>query len=197
MNTSKNHPNGVRFPRAVTRLLGAIALTATIHCAQAQQPASGAAETQLPPNAGANLALNKAPVCSDPNAYNWDRGLTNGSWEEDNANTFATGAAPTFPKTVTIDLDKPENIGLVLLGVPKFGCTKTVTVSVSADGTAFKDVGSYEFSQNKTEKHLYSFPATPARYVRLTYSDHYEVPAGSYPVPCMFTTELEVYAPAK
>ena len=188
-----------RITRAAARLLGALAITAAMHCAQAQQatPDSGGADATLPANAGTNLALNKTYVCSDPNLYNWDKGLTDGSWEENSVHTFATGNKPTFPKTVTVDLVKAADISLVRLGVPAFGSTKTIAVSVSTDGTTFKEVGAYVFSQNKTEKHLYSFPATLTRYVRLTYPDHYDAVAGPYGVNFVFTTELEVYAPGK
>ena len=144
------------------------------------------------PYAAKNLALGKAYTSSDPNAHNYGIGaLTDGSWNTD-GQAFATNDGPTFPKTATIDLGKTAMIGQVLLGVPSYGSTETITVAVSTDGKAFKDVGSTVFSQNKSERHLFNFAPVDARYVRLTYPDHYDKEAG-YPANFVFTSEVEVY----
>jgi len=50
------------------------------------------------------------------------------------------------------------------------------------------------FSLRKEEKHLFSFPPTLARFVRLTYPDHYDTAVG-YTNTFVFTTECRVYAP--
>ena len=150
----------------------------------------------LPKNAGANLALHKAYVCSDPNAHNFGiGGLTDGSWDADSTHCFASNEADTFPKTATIDLQQAAPVGLVEIGVPPFGSTKTVQVAVSADGSAFTEVGSYVFSLHKEEKHLFTFPPTSAQFVRLTYPDHY-AESVDYPSTFAFTTECQVYAPS-
>ncbi|MDQ2798156.1 MAG: hypothetical protein M3Y13_00755, partial [Armatimonadota bacterium] len=150
----------------------------------------------LPARAGADLALGKSYACSDPNLYNFGvGGLTDGSWEASSAHCFASGDKDAFPKMVTIDLGQTAPVGLVEVGVPPFGATKTIQVSVSADGTAFTDVGSYVFSLRKEEKHLFAFKPSPARFVRLTYPDHYENGAG-YNNTFVFTTECRAYAPS-
>ena len=150
----------------------------------------------LPPPTGANLAQGKPYVVSDPNVYNFGiGGLTDGSWDTSPPHTFATGEAAGFPKTATIDLGAPTNVGAVVVGVPPFGSTKTIAVSVSADGQAFKEVGRYVFSVHREEKHVYRFPSISGRYVRLTYVDHYDEQAG-FSVNFAFTTEAEVYASA-
>ena len=151
----------------------------------------------LPARAGANLARGKAYVCSDPNGYNYGiGGLTDGSWGADPAHCFASGDKDAFPKTVTIDLQQAAPVALVEVGVPPFGSTKTIGVSVSADGTNFTDVGTYVFSLRREEKHLFAFPPTPAQFVRLTYPDHYAAGVNFSP-NFAFTTECQVYAPAK
>jgi len=151
----------------------------------------------LPRRAGADLAAGKSYVCSDPNTHSFGiGGLTDGSWEASGAHCFATDDKDAFPKTVTIDLEKAAPLGIVTVGMPPFGATKTVRVSVSADGQAFTDVGSYVFPQRREEKHLFAFQPTPARFVRLTYPDHYEDGAG-YNNTFAFTTECCVYAPLK
>ncbi len=141
-----------------------------------------------------DLALKKPFVSSDPNKSKWDTGLTDGSWRSAQGTTYATGNSDTFPKNVTVDLEAPVSVGYVIAGVPYFGSTKTINVSLSQDGTTFTDVGSYVFSTKKAENHLFSFPATTARYVRLSYPDHYDENV-SYPVTHGFTTEVAVYAP--
>jgi len=151
----------------------------------------------LPPPTGANLALKKTYVSSDPNIYNWGiGGLTDGSWEANNKHAFATGDKDAFPKTVTVDLSEVTPVSHVVLGVPPFGSTKTINVSVSADGQRFTEVGRYAFSLNREEKHRFSFAAIPARYVRLTYPDHHAETV-NYTPTFAFTTEVEAYGPGR
>ncbi|RYX85956.1 hypothetical protein EON83_04155 [bacterium] len=151
--------------------------------------------TGLPENVGPNLALHKTYESSDPNVYNYGYGgLTDGSWEKGSTQIFATGDKDTFPKQATIDLGQPTPISHVLLGVPPFGSTKTVKVSISSDNQNFTEVGSYVFTPKKEESHVYAFALTPARYVRVTYPDHYPQEFGYTPT-FAFTSEVEVYGP--
>jgi hypothetical protein len=146
---------------------------------------------------GTNLALNKRYEVSDPNAYNWGiGGLTDGSWEATPQHAFATGDKDTFPKTATIDLEQTARIGMVTLGVPEFGSTKTVNVAVSKDGKEFTEVGTHQFAQKKSDRFTYTFAPTEARYVRVIYPDHYDEEAG-FSKNFSFMTEVEVYAPGK
>lgn len=175
------HLNRLRF------LPVALLATLPISLVYAQQTA--------PATGPVNLALKKPFTTSDTNSIaHWSKGLTNGSWRVGGNNIFATGPSDTFPKTATVDLEAPVSVGYVAIGVPPFGSTKTVKVSLSTDGTAFTEVGSYVFSLRKEEKHLLSFPAMTARYVRLTYVDHYDE-AVMYPKNHVFTSEVAVYAP--
>ena|GEM_PF-584457 len=144
--------------------------------------------------AQANLALHKPFVSSDPNDAGWNQGLTDGSWLFDAGKTFAMGGSDSFPKTVTIDLKAPALLGYVGTAVPQFGSTKTVELSLSADGTQYTKAGSYVFSQNKAEYHLFRFAPSTAQYIRLTYADRYPDSVG-YPSVFVFTTEVTAYAP--
>ncbi len=149
----------------------------------------------LPQPAGPNLALGKPYTTSAPNQYGFGTdALTDGSWEDTGVHTFATDDRDTFPKTATIDLGAVSKLSSVRVGMPPFGSTKTVQVSVSADGQTFTPVGSYVFTQNHAERHLYRFAPVTGRYVRLTYSDHYDAGAG-YNTLFSFTSEVEVYGP--
>jgi lysophospholipase L1-like esterase len=152
--------------------------------------------TLVPRPLTANLAEGCKYVCSDPNTHNWGiGGLTDGSWEADAGHCFATNEADAFPKTATIDLEKAAMVGSVIVGTPQFGSTKTITVSVSADGKTFTEVGTHTFELKKAERFTFKFEPVNARYVRLTYLDHYPDNNG-YPNTFIFTTEAEVY-PAK
>ncbi len=145
---------------------------------------------------GPNLALRKPYVVSDPNVYGYGTGgLTDGSWSGEQPHTFATGEINLFPKTATIDLGEVARISQINVGVPPFGSTKTIKVSVSADGQNFSEVGSRVFPLAVEKRHRFSFAPRDARFVRLTYPDHYEENAGYAPT-FAFTTEVEVYAPA-
>ncbi len=150
----------------------------------------------LPAPTGPNLALGKKYVTSDPNHYNYGiGGLTDGSY--DDQHTFATGDTAAFPKTATIDLETPTLLNIVRVGVPAFGSTKTIAVSLSADGQKFTPVGSYVFSLNNAERHLFRFAPMTARFVRLTYPDHYDQIVGGFSPNFSFTSEAEAYGPGK
>lgn len=142
---------------------------------------------------GPNLALHRPFEASDPNRYAWGKdGLTDGSWEASSAHCFATGDAPAFPKAVTIDLGKALRVGVVRFGVPEFGSTKTVVVSVSGDGKGFTEVGRHVFEQRLAARATVAFPTRSARWVRLTYLDRHEAMV-NFPVAFCFTTEVEAF----
>ncbi|RYG68727.1 GDSL family lipase [bacterium] len=149
-----------------------------------------------PGGKGANLALRKTYVVSDPNVFNYGYGaLTDGSFSAVDNHTFATGDKDTFPKTATIDLGEASKINQVLVGMPPHGSTKTVKVSISTDGQKFAEVGSFVFPYAAERRRTFRFPTATARYVRLTYPDHYPDEAG-YNKNFSFTSEVEVYGPA-
>ena len=150
----------------------------------------------LPDPTGPNLALGKPYTSSAPNTYGYGTGgLTDGSWEASGAHTFATDDADTFPKTATVDLGAPLRLGAVRVGIPPFGSTKTIRVSLSTDGQKFTEIGSYVFSQRREERYLYKFASALARYVRLTFADHYDEEA-DFSRNFAFAAEVEAYAPA-
>ncbi len=144
---------------------------------------------------GKNHALNKPYTCSDENKHgsSWKKGLTDGSWGEDGLHCFASNESDNFPKYATIDLQQTIAAAKVYLGVPGFGSTKTVKIQLSEDGKEFETVGEYQFSLEKAEKTLISFPPQKARYVRLAYTENYDQKKGYNP-NFVFTTEVEVYS---
>ncbi len=134
-----------------------------------------------------NLAKDKPFVSSDPNLKGWNIGLTSGS------HIFATTESPNFPKYVTIDLERTVTLSSVVVGVPNFGSTKTINVSISTDGSDYKQVGSYVFTPDMEERHTYFLTRTPARYIRLTYPDHYPQSIKGYDPNFVFTSIVEAY----
>lgn len=160
----------------------------------AAKPMSNTINVTLHPG-GTDLARGKSYDAVDPNAYNWGMGgLTDGSWEANSEHCFASGDKDAFPKTATIDLGQVSKIDTVVAGVPGFGATKTIEVLTSADGKTFTSVGSHTFDEAKEARFSYKFPVTAARYVRLSYPDHYADGHG-YSANFVFTTECEVYGP--
>lgn len=145
---------------------------------------------------GPNLALHKPYTSTDPNAYDYGTGgLTDGSWSGEQPHTFASGEINAFPKNTTIDLGAVTRVSQVRIGVPTFGSTKTVRVSLSADNQNFSQVGDHSFALASGRRHLFTFAPVNARYVRFTFPDHYEESAG-YAPNFVFLSEAEVYAPA-
>ena len=145
------------------------------------------------PELGSNFALGCAFVCSHPNTWNWNQGLTDGSWGNRNPQCFATSDSEEFPKTVTIDLKESRKLNCVRMGVPEIGSTKTVAVSLSKDNKTFQEVGTHRFGIGKAERAVLRFPEQESRYLRLTYLDHHQEPSGGFPVNFAFTSEVEAY----
>lgn len=153
---------------------------------------------ELPGDIGPNLAFGKSYESSDPNKSNWGDGLTDGDWTPVRTKTYATGNTKKFPKTVTIDLEKIETVAHVHVGVPNIGSTKTIEVSLSADGVAFTPAGTHDFEMEKAGSHLYAFAPAKARYVRLTFvanHDRMSAATKAFPTAYCFVAEAEVYGP--
>lgn len=145
------------------------------------------------PDLGGNFAKGCSWTSSDKNSYGWDTGLTDGSWASFAPNCYATSNTDAFPKHVTIDLKQARTLNLVLVGAPEIGSTKTVAVSVSSDGQAFREVGRHVFPLGKATRGSIAFADTEARFIRLTYLDHHAQLAGNFPNTFAFTSEVEAY----
>ena len=148
------------------------------------------------PGMGRNVARQRPFTSSDPNTSGWNAGLTDGNWWGGAGNCFATGVAAQFPKYVTIDLGRPREVQAVRFGVPGFGSTKSVVISVSEDGKDFQEVGKEEFAGKTEARKELRFDKRPARFVRATFPDHHER-QDNYSENHSFLSELEVYGPVK
>lgn len=145
------------------------------------------------PDLGGNFAKGCSWTSSDKNSYGWDTGLTDGSWASFAPNCYATSNTDQFPKHVTIDLKQARTLNLVLVGAPEIGSTKTVAVSISSDGQAFREVGRHVFPLGKATRGSIAFADTEARFIRLTYLDHHAQLSGNFPNSFAFTSEVEAY----
>lgn len=147
------------------------------------------------PDLGRNLAHGKPYHSSDHNNYQWHTGLTDGTWGDFSPTCFATGAAPQFPKTATIDLQAASDVRLVRFGVPPIGSTKTVAVEVSEDGRAFAEVGVHSFEIGKRQRATLTFEPRKVRFVRLVFREQHAEKAGDFDPAFAFCSEVEVYGP--
>jgi sialate O-acetylesterase len=145
------------------------------------------------PTLGSNVSAGKTFNSSDPNTHGWN-GLTDGSWGNVSSNCYATDVAPTFPKTVTVDLGVDTPVHVLRYGTPDIGTTKTVAVSISEDGKTFTEVGRTVFPPKKATQAEARFASRKARYVRATFIDHYPK-QDNYDENYAFLSELEAYAP--
>ncbi len=143
---------------------------------------------------GNNVSQGKPIQSSHPNVYGWNTGLTDGTWGDSAPTCYATSESSEFPKTVTVDLGAPQTLHLILYGTPNVGSTKTVAVSISADGQQFHEVGRNDFPAKKATVARASFEPTPARYVRATFLGNHPK-QDSYSETFGFLAELEAYAP--
>jgi len=148
------------------------------------------------PGMGRNVARQRPFTSSDPNPSGWNAGLTDGNWWGAAGTCFATGAAPGFPKYVTIDLGRPREVQAVRLGVPSFGSTKTVVISLSENGQEFQEAGKHEFAGKTEARKELRFDKRPVRFVRATFPDHHDR-QDNYSENHSFLSELEVYGPVK
>lgn len=148
------------------------------------------------PGMGRNLARQKPYTSSDPNPHGWNTGLTDGNWRGAAGTCFATGAAPAFPKHVTIDLGRARDVQGVRFGVPGIGSTKTVVISLSENGNEFQEAGRKEFAGKTEARSELRFDKRPVRYVRATFPDHHPK-QDNFDENFSFLSELEVYGPVQ
>jgi F5/8 type C domain len=142
--------------------------------------------SQAPPNT--NLALNKATAES---SHTQDYG--SGNVVDGNSSSYWESANNAFPQWVQVDLGAATTISRLVLKLPPPAAwatrTQTVSVSGSSNGSSFSTIvgpAGYTFHPGTGNTATITFPATSARYVRLTFTANTGWPAGQL-------SELEVY----
>ena len=157
---------------------------------------AGAFHTHWPdePGMGRNVARQRPFTSSDPNRSGWNAGLTDGNWFGGAGTCFATGNSEKFPKHVTIDLGRVREVQATRFGVPGFGATKTVVISLSENGKDFQEVGRQEFAGKTETRKEIRFDKRRARFVRATFPDHHGQ-QDQYSENHAFLSELEAFGP--
>ena len=139
------------------------------------------------------LALHKTYAETSHNTHGYAPGLTDGIKDSDAKNpVYATAADDAYPKHTTIDLGAAVDVGRVLVHNSRDGSTKTVSVSVSADGVEFSEVGRHEFGKQDGAVFECEFAPRPARYVRISFLDSWLNLTHGSP-HFMFLREVEVF----
>ncbi|AQQ10367.1 hypothetical protein L21SP3_02199 [Sedimentisphaera cyanobacteriorum] len=147
---------------------------------------------ELIPPEGVNLAPYGSWKCSDRNPWNWDSGLTDGSWEGKRGSCMASGRSEEFPKHILLDLEDVCKVDKIVFGVPNFGSTKDVDVYAGKDKGNLKKLASKTFEFKKASKRTVNAGSKDVRYVKLVFRDNYDRTAG-YDSDFIFITELEVW----
>jgi F5/8 type C domain/Abnormal spindle-like microcephaly-assoc'd, ASPM-SPD-2-Hydin len=139
--------------------------------------------------AATNLALNQPATASGVTqayvAANAVDGNTSSYWEStDNA----------FPQWLQVDLGSSVSVRRIVLDLPPATAwstrTQTITVQGSADGTSYTTLAAsaaYTFNPATGNTATVTFPASSARYLKLTFTANTGWPAGQL-------SELQVYA---
>jgi hypothetical protein len=111
-----------------------------------------------------------------------------------NANTYWESNNNAFPQWIQVDLGSSQSVGRIVLKLPPAAAwaarTQTLSVTGSTDGTTFATVvgsAGYTFDPNTGNTVTITFPATGARYLRLTFTANTGWPAGQL-------SEFEAYS---
>ncbi len=164
--------------RIRSRWLAATAATAVVLALASAPPAAAA---------GPNLALGKSATASSTvDVYGA------GNVVDGNQGTYWESANNAFPQWVQIDLGAAATVNEVTLKLPTNGWgarTQTLSVAGSTDGSTFatlKAPAGHAFNPAANNAVTISFPATSARWVRITVTGNTGWPAAQL-------SEVEIY----
>ncbi|MFC4036634.1 choice-of-anchor D domain-containing protein [Streptomyces polygonati] len=135
-----------------------------------------------------NLALNK-PTSQSSNTQTY--GSANAT--DGNADTYWESASNAFPQWLQVDLGSAHAVGRVVLKLPPSTAwgtrAQTFAISGSTDGNTFTTIvasAAHTFDPATANTVTITFPATSARYLRVTITANTSWPAGQ-------ASEFEVY----
>jgi chitodextrinase len=142
--------------------------------------------TTNPVPGNTNLALNK-PTAESSHTQNYG----SGNIVDGNSSSYWESANNAFPQWAQVDLGAAATVSRIVLKLPAgWGARQqNLSVSGSTNGSSFSTiVGSagYTFNPGTGNAVTITFPATSARYIRLTFTANTGWPAGQL-------SELEVY----
>lgn len=138
-----------------------------------------------------NLALHKPYVSTAEVLSGWG-GLVDGVADSDSGpGCFATVNDPTFPKYVTIDLQRPCRVSRIAVHNSANGNTRHITIAVSANGQDYERLREFFFPQGQAMPLNHRFGERRAQFVRIGMLDSWGGGLGGD--NCIFLREVEVF----
>ncbi len=138
-----------------------------------------------------NLALNRPFLATGDLLAGWS-GLVDGVYDSDSApGCFATGNANQFPKSVTIDLQRPCNINRVTVHNSANGNTRAIVIYCSDDGQHYEQLREFIFPDGEALVLNHRFGDRPAQFVRIEFSNTWGGGLGGDNT--IFCREVEVF----
>lgn len=118
-----------------------------------------------------NVALHR-PYTADCEIMDQWTGLVDGVVDSDTSpGCFATGNEDDFPKTVTIDLQRPCSINRIAVHNSTNGNTRGLVISCSEDGVNFEELRQFIFPQAQPITLNHRFQDRPAQFVRIMFTN--------------------------
>lgn len=138
-----------------------------------------------------NVALHRPYVCSVDVMDGWT-GLVDGVTDSDSGpGCFATSNDVQFPKTVTIDLERPCTINRIAVHNSTNGNTRGIAIFCSEDGQHFEKLREFIFPQAQALTLNHRFQDRPAQFVRIEFANTWGGGLGGDGV--IFVREVEVF----
>ncbi|MGI5816973.1 MAG: discoidin domain-containing protein [Armatimonadota bacterium] len=141
--------------------------------------------------AGQNVAQGR-PFTSSSEVMDGWTGLVDGVVDSDSApGCFATTNDNQFPKTVTINLERPCNINRVAVHSSGNGNTRGIVISCSEDGVQYEKLREFIFPDGEPLTLNHRFNDRPAQFVRVEFMNTWGGGlGGDYTIFCR---EVEVF----
>jgi hypothetical protein len=138
-----------------------------------------------------NVALGRPFTCSTEIMDGWT-GLVDGITDSDSGpGCFATSNDHDFPKSVTIDLQRPCNISHVAVHSSENGNTRGIIISCSQDGVKYETLREFIFPQAQPLTLNHRFNARPAQFIRVEFTNSWGGGLGGD--HAIFCREVEVF----
>jgi len=138
-----------------------------------------------------NVASGRPFQCSGDVMDGWT-GLVDGVTDSDSApGCFATGNGDQFPKTVTINLQRPCSINRVAVHNSANGNTRGIVIYCSEDGENYEKLREFIFPQGDPLTLNHRFNDRPAQFVRVEFANTWGGGLGGDNT--IFCREVEVF----
>jgi len=138
-----------------------------------------------------NVALHRPYICTSDVMDGWT-GLVDGVTDSDSGpGCFATSNDVQFPKTVTIDLERPCTIDRIAVHNSTNGNTRGIAIFCSEDGEQFERLREFIFPQSQALTLNHRFNDRPAQFVRVEFANTWGGGLGGDSV--IFVREVEVF----